>query len=349
MCSISTSMTEDLPGPSVSVVIPAYNAGEDLDRCLEAVLRSDYPLTECIVVDDASTEASTAEIARKHGVTLVTMEKQGGPGLARTRGAELAKGHVLMLTDADVMLHPGAIGIAARALQADPGVAAVFGSYDDQPAHPSFLSRYRNLYHHWNHQRGNEEASTFWTGCGAARRDIFLQLGGFSSEFERPSIEDIELGYRLRAAGHRIKLLKDMQGTHLKEWTFSGMMKTDIFQRGIPWVVLLKRHPDVPPDLNLNLGARIATALAGLFLLSLLLLIPGHPASLPLWHGLLLPLAAVAGIAWIQRDFLFLLGRLYGPQAALAGVPLQLVFFMACGIAVPLGYLKFWRDGSKPS
>lgn len=337
-------MDEGSFGLAVSVVVPAYNAGEDLDRCLEAIFLSDYPLAECIVVDDASTEPGTAEIARKHGATLMRMDKQSGPGLARNRGARAAKGDVLMFTDADVVLHPEAIGIAMRALQAEPDVAAVFGSYDDEPAHPSFLSRYRNLYHHWNHQVGSEEASTFWTGCGAIRREVFLGLGGFSKEFERPSIEDIELGYRLRAAGHRIRLLKDMQGTHLKEWTFGGMVKTDVFQRGIPWVVLLKRHPDAPSDLNLNLGARIATVLAGLVLLFLLLLIPGHPASLSAWPWPLVPLAALAGIAWIQRDFLRLLGRQYGPGAALAATPLQLVFFIGCGLAVPLGYIRYWME-----
>ena len=337
-------MDEGNPGLTVSVVVPAYNAGADLDRCLEAIFLSDYPLAECIVVDDASTERGTAEIARKHGATLLRMDKQGGPGMARNRGARAAKGDVLMFTDADVVLHPEATGVAMRALQAEPGIAAVFGSYDEHPAHPSFLSRYRNLYHHWNHQVGNEEASTFWTGCGAIRREVFLELGGFSKEFERPSIEDIELGYRLRAAGQRIRLLKDMQGTHLKEWTFSGMIKTDVFQRGIPWVVLLKRHPDVPSDLNLNLGARIATLLAGLVLLFLLLLIPGHPGSLSAWPWLLVPLAALAGIAWIQRDFLRLLARQYGPGAALAAIPLQLVFFIGCGLAVPLGYIRYWTE-----
>ena len=336
-------MADNPSATTVSVVIPAWNAGEDLDRCLAAVFRSDYPLAEVIVVDDASTGPSTAEVARRHGAKLLRMPRQSGPGQARNLGAREASGEVLLFTDADVVLHPDAVGKAVAALDADPEVAAAFGSYDDRPAHPSLLSRYRNLYHHWNHQAGNEEASTFWTGLGAVRRDLFLQMEGFSAEFGRPSIEDIELGYRLRAAGHRIRLVKDMQGTHLKAWTLSGMMRTDIFQRGAPWIVLLKRHPDVPNDLNLNLGARVATALAGLFLLGLLLLVPGLPWSLPSWPGLLLPLAAVAGIAWIQQDFLGLVRRRYGVLDAIRTVPLLVLFFIACGLAVPLGYWKAWR------
>lgn len=326
----------------VSVVIPVFNGGDDLELCLQAVMASECADFECIVVDDGSTDGRTADIARSHGARLLEMEKQGGPALARNRGAQEASGDILFFTDADVVLHADALSHAVRVLDANPGVAAVFGSYDDRPGHPALLSRYRNLYHHWIHQAGNEEASTFWTGCGAVRRDVFLQLEGFSREYARPSIEDIEFGYRMRAAGHRIRLCKEMQGSHLKEWKLSGMVRTDLFQRGVPWVVLIKRFTDVPADLNLNLSARAATALAGIFCLFTLLLIPGLPWSLVFWPWVLVPLASTAGIAWIQRDFLSLLWRRHGLGYAAAGVPLQLLFFICCGLAVPLGYLHYW-------
>ena len=329
---------------TVSVVIPVFNGGDDLDKCLAALMRSDFPLLECIVVDDASTDGRTRQISESHGARVLEMEQQGGPAIARNRGAAEAQGDILFFTDADVVLHADAISHAVAELQARPDVAAVIGSYDEHPVHPSFLSRYRNLYHHWNHQTAGPEASTFWTGCGAVRRDVFLGLGGFSDEYDRPSIEDIEFGYRLRAQGGRIRLLRDMQGSHLKQWTLGGIVKTDIFQRGVPWVVLLKRFPESPPDLNLKRSARVATALAGLFLLFLLLLLPGHPASLPAWPWGLLPLLAVAGIAWIQRDFLRLVRQLHGIGFALATVLMLVLFFICCGLAVPLGYLEYWRE-----
>jgi hypothetical protein len=59
----------------------------------------------------------------------------------------------------------------------------------------------------------------------------------------------------------------------------------------------------------------------------------------------LLPLAAVAGIAWIQRGFLGLVRRRYGVLDATATVPLLVLFFIGCGLAVPLGYWKAWRGG----
>jgi len=256
----------------VSVVVPVFNGGKDFDRCLGAVFRTDWPAFECIVVDDASSDKLTAEIARRHGAHLVCMEQRCGPAVARNTGVSKARGEIIFFTDADVLLHPDAMGRAVTALESDPDLAAVFGSYDDTPGHGSFLSRYRNLYHHWNHQVGNEEASTFWTGCGAIRREVFLEMGGFSSNYTRPSIEDIELGYRLREAGYRIRLLKTMLGTHLKQWKFRDMLLTDVFRRGVPWTELLLRYRSAPADLNLNLRARAATVSAALLLVIMLLL-----------------------------------------------------------------------------
>lgn len=267
----------------VSVVVPVFNGGEDLDRCLGAVFRTDWPAFECIVVDDASSDQLTAGIARRHGARLECMEQRSGPGVARNTGVGKARGDIIFFTDADVLLHPDAMGKAVAALETDPDLAAVFGSYDDRPGHPSFLSRYRNLYHHWTHQTANVEASTFWAGCGAIRREVFLEMGGFNADYTRPSIEDIELGYRLRAAGYRIRLLKTMLGTHLKHWKFRDMLRTDIFQRGVPWIVLLMRYRSAPADLNLNLRAKAATGSAALLLAAMLLLpLAGHAwASVP--------------------------------------------------------------------
>ena len=93
------------------------------------------------------------------------------------------------------------------------------------------------MIHHFYHQQAKKEATTFWSGCGAVRKDAFLAEDGFDIEqFKHPSIEDIELGYRLRAAGGKIHLLTDMQCTHLKEWRFVNLGAYRIFSTGNPLV-----------------------------------------------------------------------------------------------------------------
>ena len=114
--------------------------------------------------------------------------------------------------------------------EADPGLSALFGSYDDTPAAPGIVSQYRNLLHHFVHQQGDfhqgiRPVHTFWTGCGTIRRDVFLAFGGFDPRlYPRPAIEDIELGYRLTRAGHRIVLARDVLATHMKRWSLVEMI-----------------------------------------------------------------------------------------------------------------------------
>ena len=104
------------------------------------------------------------------------------------------------------------------------------------------MSQYRNLLHHYVHQRGQIEASTFWGACGAIRRSVFEEVGGFDEERYPRCIEDIELGYRLRRAGHRIVLDKNLQGTHLKKWTLWSVIRTDVCCRAMPGRVSFSRR-----------------------------------------------------------------------------------------------------------
>jgi hypothetical protein len=223
----------------------------------------------------------------------------------------------------------GAVERVTRAFAADPGLAALFGSYDDRPRAPGLVSRYRNLLHHFVHHEGREEASTFWAGLGAVRRGIFLAVGGFdAARFPRPSIEDIELGYRLRRAGHRIRLDPAVQGTHLKRWTFVSMVQVDVTRRALPWARLILETANVPADLNLRASQRLSAALAGLAVLGLALA-PLRPAL-----GFGVALAALAGVALLNRRFYALLWRRGGLPLLAAGFPLHVLYFLYSAASV---------------
>lgn len=257
--------------PEISVVIPAYNAAATLDRVLEALEQSEATRWETIVVDDGS-EDETPHIARAHGCTVLRTEAgPGGPARARNLGAAAATAPVVAFIDADVLVQPTTLARLLAPLREDCELIAVFGSYDAEPAAPGMLSQYRNLLHHYVHQTARAEAVTFWAGCGAIRRAEFLACGGFDPSYARPSIEDIELGYRLTAAGKRIQVAKDVQVKHLKRWTLRSIITTDIRDRAIPWSVLIRRSGHLPNDLNLTYSSRVsgASAIALLALLGL--------------------------------------------------------------------------------
>jgi glycosyltransferase involved in cell wall biosynthesis len=176
--------------PSVSVIVPAYNRSRELRECLSALSRSVPPPLESIVVDDASTD-DTSSVATEHGAIVLRLARNAGPAAARNAGGRAAQGDIVLFVDSDVVVAPEAIRRVVKAFEDDPALAAVFGSYDRRPRAPGLVSRYRNLLHHYTHQIGNPEAGTFWSGCGAIRRSVFVGVGGFdAARSPRPSIED---------------------------------------------------------------------------------------------------------------------------------------------------------------
>ena len=245
----------------ISVIIPVYNGGEAFGRCLAHLSVADPSPEEIIVVADGDTDGSR-ELAQEFGAQVLINPTPRGPAHARNWAARHARGDILFFVDADVALPPDALSHIITTFQEEPELAALIGSYDDAPAASNFLSQYKNLLHHYVHQTSREEASTFWGACGAIRREVFLQLGGFDGEkYARPSIEDIELGYRLKRAGYRIRLVKELQVKHLKRWDAFSLVKTDFFQRALPWTELILHDQAFVNDLNLQTSSRLSVAL----------------------------------------------------------------------------------------
>ncbi len=248
--------------PSVSVIVPAHNAEATLAECLRALQSMSVEPAEVLVYIDGSTDG-TERIARNAGAeVLVNSGAARGPALARNAAAAVAKSDLLWFVDADVVVAPDCLRRLIDDMQAHGAVGA-FGSYDDSPASLRATSLYANLRHHFVHQRGNPDATTFWSGIGLVRRDIFLQFGGFDwKRFPYPSVEDVELGMRMIAAGHRIRLVPSALGKHCKDWSLWRVWHTDVLRRARPWSLLLSERPNAARDLNLTSEERLKAVLA---------------------------------------------------------------------------------------
>jgi len=277
---------------SISIVIPAYNSSQHLKSCLHAILQSDLAPWEIIVVDDGSKDG-TKQTAASFGTTVLTTGGRCGPAVARNIGAQAATGEIVLFLDSDVCVKPGTLSRVAHWFDNDAELDALIGSYDSTPEAKDFLSQYRNLMHSYVHQTGEQLASTFWSGCGAIRRSIFLEHSGFDPDYGRPAIEDIELGYRMLRAGCKIVLDRSLEVTHLKSWTFWNLLKTDVLDRGIPWTELILRDRYMPNDLNLQLSQRVSVALVFILvaLSGLVAVMSGGYILIPLFAVLFLLLA----------------------------------------------------------
>jgi GT2 family glycosyltransferase len=296
-----------------SVVIPVWNGTAHLAKCLQALAASTRKPDEIVVVDDGSDDDS-AVVAHAHGSKVVSVAGgPWGPATARNRGVSASAGEIIVFIDCDVAVHPETLGLMEQQFLANVDLCGLFGSYDDRPTEAGLISGYRNLLHHYVHQRSHREASTFWAGCGAIRKEVFEAAEGFDETYRWASIEDIELGLRLRRAGHRLLLCPEIQATHGKRWSFLQVIHTDVFRRAIPWTRLLLSQGSVPNDLNLRMENRVSALAAW----TLLLLLVFGAAKLSLLGAAVVPVALLLACNWAlyrlfhrRRGFLFSLGAI---------------------------------------
>jgi GT2 family glycosyltransferase len=330
------------------VVVPVRDGGRDFGRCLRRLRDAHSADLELIVVDDGSIDDSAA-VAARAGAIVVRSGTPQGPAAARNRGARAASAPLIFFLDADVAVHTHAIECATARFAADPGLSALFGSYDDAPTAPGLVSQYRNLLHHFVHQQGDfvddaRPVHTFWTGCGLIRREVFLAFGGFDPRlYPKPAIEDIELGYRLTRAGHRIILARDVLATHMKRWTLREMVRTDIFRRGVPWMLLIQRTGTVETDLNVKATQKLCVALTGLTAVAVAVAL-AVPRPGPATAAGAIAAASLAAIVALNRSFFAFLARRKGWRFAAAALPLHLVYYVCCGLSVVIA-MAHWHLG----
>ncbi|MEM6334598.1 MAG: glycosyltransferase family A protein [Planctomycetota bacterium] len=259
--------------PSLAVVIPARNAADTIERCLDAVFDSIPTPDRVALVDDGSTD-DTPALARQRGVAVIqggTPDAPLGPALARNRAVDQLPCDLIAFVDADCVVAPDALRRLAQAMHERPRLGAAFGSYDAHPPGRHLAGQYKNLLHHTTHQAAPDDVQTFWSGLGIVRREAFQRIGGFSPRFTQPAIEDIDLGARLSEDGWAIRVVPQAQCAHLKDWTAAQVWKTDIFQRAIPWTRLIHRAGKLPPQLNIGRKQQ-AAALAAVAIIPLLAL-----------------------------------------------------------------------------
>jgi glycosyltransferase involved in cell wall biosynthesis len=332
----------DDPALSVSVIIPVHNGGDSLAACLSSLAGLRPAAREIIVIDDGSTDDS-ARVAGQFGARVLRTAKSG-PAHARNLGAKMAAGDILYFVDADVAVGPDAIGQIAGAFRSQPRLAALFGSYDDEPAATDFLSQYKNLQQHYVHQTAHEDAFTFWTGCGAILRDIFLGLGGFDERYRQPTIEDIELGYRLKRAGHGIRLVKTLQVKHLKRWSLPSLLRSDFSRRAVPWARLILRYGRFTNDLNIGWPSRLSVLAVHVLLGALLA---------AWWWPVLWAVAGAAAVSLLllNRGIYCFLWRKRGWFFALQAIPWHWLYYLYSGLGFAfalaghlLSLLRWRRD-----
>jgi GT2 family glycosyltransferase len=323
-----------------SVIVPSYNAAPLLRRLLETLKQQDRDDFEVVVVDDASTDDTAAMVAAFAPFRYHRLEVNSGPAAARNEGARLAAAPFLVFTDADTEFLPDTLSQIARAL--DPsGADALVGTYSEEPASRGFMPRYKAL---WEHAtivmpartdgHGIAPIATWAPRAGVVRKEAFDQIGGFDTRFRGADLEDMELGYRLHAAGFTIRLATRVVILHHYPGTLRVEMRA--FARRVAlWMGMFAGR--VKMDDTGEGDPR--QALADL---------AGFGAFLALWPALLWPWAALVAALlfcafWaLSWTFFKLCLDREGPVFALRALAVRWLHVIVMGFAVAYG-LAFCR------
>ena len=318
---------------SVSVIIPLHRIDKAFNECINSVKNSLRNEDELIIIADGIDSNSLSSFSGIN-VKILSTGKISGPAIARNLGAQTAKGDLLFFVDSDVTIPLDTIKNVIPYFYNNDDVKAIMGSYDDSPAAPNFISQYKNIFHHYIHQTSNENASTFWGACGVIRKDVFQTLGGYDESYNQPSIEDIDLGYKIIDAGYKILLCKNLQVKHYKKWTFVSLLKTDFFNRAIPWTKLIYHNNNFLNDLNLKNSSRFSVFL--IFLIVLFL-------SGSFWLNELLICAGFSGVILflINLPLYRFFNKKRGLWFAFRVVPMHWLYFLYSGIAFGIGTILY--------
>lgn len=187
---------------SVSVIVPARDAGATLGACLDGLAREGVPGddAELLVVDDGSVD-DTRPVAARSGARVLPGGGRG-PAVARNVGARAAQGAILVFLDADTVPRAGWLREMCAPFE-EHDVVAVKGRY--YSCQESAVARFVQLEFEEKYDRLARAAHVDFidSGTAAYRRQAFLAVGGFDEGFHKPSAEDVELAFRLATRGAR--------------------------------------------------------------------------------------------------------------------------------------------------
>lgn len=318
----------------ISVIIPIRDGSRTLRHCLDSLERSSLRPAEVIVVDDCSKEDCSA-VVRSYGFRFLRVDEPREAEYARNRGAELAKGDILVFTDCDMVVKPDALERIHKHFSGNH-YAAVSGVCTPENDYRNLAARYKNLWLFYSYAASPRDFDFWISSIGAVRKDAFLSVNGFRTNFHtKYGGGDLEFGRRLRGAGWKIRLDTKIQGKHLKSYTLWGLLKND-YHRGkgwfrfafreqiLPYVVRKLRIANIYPRFILSVIISLA------FLLSLLF-VP--------FYRFFAFFTAFLGLAYLLVNYPLLrfFRRRAGTGFLLRAIPLSFVDHLVAGLGVLRG------------
>ena len=325
-----------------SIIVPVFNRPDEVDELLQSLCEQTVKDFEVLIVEDGSQRDCKAVVEKYTDRLDVKyfMKPNSGPGQSRNYGAERAQGDWLIILDSDVVLPEGYLA-AVEAHSTSVPVCA-FGGPD--AAHPSFTPVQKAISYSMTSffttggiRGGKAKLDKFYPRSFnmGIRRDVYLQLGGFS---KMRFGEDIDFSYRLVEAGYRPQLFPNAWVWHKRRTDFRKFFR-QVYNSGIARINLEKRHPGTLKLVHLlptvfTVGVIL---LALVFIIGLMLSSFGSPetksAGQLVCQLSLLPIALYSLLIFIDSSI-----KNRSLHVGLLSIPAAFVQLMGYG----LGFIESW-------
>lgn len=231
----------------ISVIIPNYNAGATIGKCLEAAFSSRYDHFEVIVVDDCSLDNS-AQIIKKYPCRLIQLKEHSGVSKARNIGAKNSKGETLFFIDADCLLESNALSLANKTMQ-ERNIKVVGGTYTKIPYDRNFFSIFQSIFINYFETK-KEEPDYLAAHNMAIDSGLFREIGGFAEDSFigiMAGVEDVEFSHRLKRAGHRLYMNPEMFVRHIFNFSLPRSL-CNAAKKSMFWIMYSMSNRDLLAD-----------------------------------------------------------------------------------------------------
>jgi GT2 family glycosyltransferase len=229
----------------MSVIIPNYNGGQTIGRCLESIFALQDEDREVIVVDDCSEDGSI-DIISRYPCRLIQMEKHAGASAARNAGARASRGDVLFFIDADCLVQENAPSIIRKYLHEYSAEVVMGGTYTPIPPDSGFFNEFQSAFIHYFETKNNDDPDYLATHALVIRTETFTKMGGFREDF-LPILEDVDFSHRLRSAGYRLIMSPDLQVRHVFNLSLLRSLQNAV-RKTRYWIVYSLMHKDLFAD-----------------------------------------------------------------------------------------------------
>jgi GT2 family glycosyltransferase len=246
--------------PDISVIIPTHDRLPCLRRCLNALAAQRFPpeRMEVIVVADGcsdGTESAVAALSWPFAVRVIA-QPPAGAAAARNRGADAARGRLVLFLDDDVIASPELVAAHVQAHAVHRESVAV-GPYLIQDIPPrDFLLEQLAAFWQRTFDAMAQPGHRFTyrdvlSGNLSMPRSVFTAVGGFDSAFERCGTEDYELGIRLIDNDVPVVFVSDARARHLETTDLTRSLGR-AHHGGRAEVLLSTLHPAMTSTLRLS-------------------------------------------------------------------------------------------------